>query len=794
MIIKRKIYSVIVVMLLIVSSIYVAPIKEVHAAVSYSFTKVGGGTISSTPVSPKKLNVIVFGRPSCYNTKKTMTAINSSDLLSDSNINFIYADVDGNDEDTIRSFSENYSDNITFCYGDNNNAAWKLSGIGSGSVSLPFVVYVDSTGTVVKSTTDVQRKKDIDRNICKILGYSYDEEVAPIYNLKKVGGGTIPSTPESPKKLNVIVFGRPECLNTQGTLAAINSSDLLFDSNINFIYADVDGNDEDTIRSFSESYSNNITFCYGNNNSAAWRLSGLDSSTLPFMVYIDSNGYVLNSTSGLQTKNVINKNISEILGYSYDEGEESPYDQGLVSDDSYYWVYTNGSLKVDEARGMLSSINSFRNGSDAWYYDRSGNKVTCSNLSGLKYDYRLEKAAIDRATELSLYYSHTRPDGESFNTAISGYWEYTALGENIAMGYNTAAEVFKAWREDEEDYAGQGHRRNMLSQNYNAVGIGCYEVDGVKFWVQEFGYTDFSNAEQTTVASYPEDYSVDIIGSEDVCPIRDRIKLDSEDSIQMTLNDSIDIDLNLIVDEFDVNGQLWYLGYKAYLYSRISIEDKSIVNYSYGNLKALSVGTTYIDVTDFSYETEDKRVTKRIKVTVVEPQQKEDESSGEHSSDNNSSKKYSGSGSSSNENTSYKNEWHGGKWYDNDGKQTYTGTLQWKNNATGWWVEDTDGWYPVDKWQKIDGIWYYFKPDGYMAANEYYKGYWFNSDGSWDEQYFLTWKSNSKGWWVEDISGWWPSSSWLKVDGCWYYFNSSGYMVTSQYVDGWWIGADGVCR
>ena len=141
----------------------------------------------------------------------------------------------------------------------------------------------------------------------------------------------------------------------------------------------------------------------------------------------------------------------------------------------------------------------------------------------------------------------------------------------------------------------------------------------------------------------------------------------------------------------------------------------------------------------------------------------------------------------------YSNEWVNGKWYDADGKQTYAGTLQWKSNATGWWVEDTSGWYPTDQWQKIDGIWYYFKPDGYMASNEYYKGYWFNSNGSWDNRYMLRWKSNSTGWWVEDVSGWWPSSSWLKIDGYWYYFDVSGYMVTSQYVDGWWISADGVC-
>ncbi len=150
--------------------------------------------------------------------------------------------------------------------------------------------------------------------------------------------------------------------------------------------------------------------------------------------------------------------------------------------------------------------------------------------------------------------------------------------------------------------------------------------------------------------------------------------------------------------------------------------------------------------------------------------------------------------SSSNQNPKYSNEWIDGKWYGEDGTCTYAGTLSWKSNATGWWVEDSAGWYPQNQWQKIDGIWYFFKPDGYMASGEYYNGYWLNSDGSWDDQYELSWKSNSTGWWVEDKSGWWPSNSWLKIDGYWYYFKADGYMATSQYVDGYWINASGVCE
>ena len=156
--------------------------------------------------------------------------------------------------------------------------------------------------------------------------------------------------------------------------------------------------------------------------------------------------------------------------------------------------------------------------------------------------------------------------------------------------------------------------------------------------------------------------------------------------------------------------------------------------------------------------------------------------------------KEGGKDSGNNGNTpKYSEEWINGKWYNADGTCTYDGMLLWKSNATGWWVEDTVGWYPTNSWQKIDGIWYYFNASGYMASGEYYNGYWFNSDGSWDPQYKLSWKSNATGWWVEDISGWWPSNSWLKVDGYWYYFDASGYMVTNQYVDGYWIGADGVC-
>lgn len=142
----------------------------------------------------------------------------------------------------------------------------------------------------------------------------------------------------------------------------------------------------------------------------------------------------------------------------------------------------------------------------------------------------------------------------------------------------------------------------------------------------------------------------------------------------------------------------------------------------------------------------------------------------------------------------YTNEWVNGKWYDMDGNQSYAGVLVWKCNSSGWWVEDTKGWYPTNTWQKIDGKWYYFNQDGYMAENEWRDGCWLNQSGAWEYTGISSWNKDNKGWYYKDSTGWYATSSWQKINGRWYYFDSSGYMVTNTKIEGYWIGANGVCE
>lgn len=149
-----------------------------------------------------------------------------------------------------------------------------------------------------------------------------------------------------------------------------------------------------------------------------------------------------------------------------------------------------------EARTILNMINEMRTSStDAWYWKQDDTtKTYCTNLQPLQYDYDLEKTAMQRAAEIAIIYSHTRPNNkDTFSAFYENSVYYTYAGENIAAGYGTADSVNDGWREDNELYAGQGHRRNMHNSKFNCVGIGHVYYNGFHYWVENFAYRDKVN-------------------------------------------------------------------------------------------------------------------------------------------------------------------------------------------------------------------------------------------------------------------------------------------------------------
>lgn len=99
-----------------------------------------------------------------------------------------------------------------------------------------------------------------------------------------------------------------------------------------------------------------------------------------------------------------------------------------------------------------------------------------TGAAALTMDKELLMAAMLRASETSIYYSHTRPCNYDCFTATKKMY-----GENIAAGQGDALEVMDAWMNSPV------HKANILSPRYKNIGIGCVKVNGVNYWVQAFG-------------------------------------------------------------------------------------------------------------------------------------------------------------------------------------------------------------------------------------------------------------------------------------------------------------------
>ncbi len=157
-----------------------------------------------------------------------------------------------------------------------------------------------------------------------------------------------------------------------------------------------------------------------------------------------------------------------------------------------------GYFNHESARSMLNMINEYRTSGNAWQLNENEQRENLGALPALRYDYDLERIAMQRAMELSvtMHADHSRPDGSECKTAyteIVGYW-----GENAASGPITTQDAYTGWLEENMPYDWQGHRRNMLSPIFNSIGIAHFTRDGEDYWVQSFAYLN------QPLQSYPE--------------------------------------------------------------------------------------------------------------------------------------------------------------------------------------------------------------------------------------------------------------------------------------------------
>lgn len=123
---------------------------------------------------------------------------------------------------------------------------------------------------------------------------------------------------------------------------------------------------------------------------------------------------------------------------------------------------------------------------------KTSEQVLADEIVNLTNEYRKElglteltanKALIDaakvRAKEITVNWSHTRPDGSEWFTVNDAIM----YGENLSKGYNTAESVMQAWKDSKI------HNDVLIEPGYKTIGVYVFVDSDGKAWIaQEFGY------------------------------------------------------------------------------------------------------------------------------------------------------------------------------------------------------------------------------------------------------------------------------------------------------------------
>jgi uncharacterized protein YkwD len=105
--------------------------------------------------------------------------------------------------------------------------------------------------------------------------------------------------------------------------------------------------------------------------------------------------------------------------------------------------------------------------------------------AALRYDDRLGAAAQGHSADMAArnYFSHTSPEGLTMVNRVQAQgYNFSRLGENIAAGQPTPAQVVNAWLQS------PGHCANIMNPAFRDIGIG--RAQGGSFgiyWTQDFG-------------------------------------------------------------------------------------------------------------------------------------------------------------------------------------------------------------------------------------------------------------------------------------------------------------------
>lgn len=269
----------------------------------------------------------------------------------------------------------------------------------------------------------------------------------------------------------IYIFGGiGSCQNTTDTLRAIDwVLDYADAQNIDIYAFDIQENDDEFIRNEAGSLNAKIRMTgsapnqeafdmfqsFFNRSIAIAKSQGAikeGSFTMPLIICKNAGGEVVKTCTGSQ-------NTFELL--------EILTGMGISYDISLMNFTTTGRFDCQASYEILDLVNAER---------------IKKGLPALIMDQELLDAAMQRAAECSVYYSHTRPDGTEFYT-IGGKLGNGNAKESIMTDVwnDTPAGVIEQWLASSEDYA------NIMNSSYQSTGIAVFKgASGGACYVQCF--------------------------------------------------------------------------------------------------------------------------------------------------------------------------------------------------------------------------------------------------------------------------------------------------------------------
>jgi uncharacterized protein YkwD len=106
------------------------------------------------------------------------------------------------------------------------------------------------------------------------------------------------------------------------------------------------------------------------------------------------------------------------------------------------------------------------------------------NLQPLKVNELLTKTARGHSANMAKQQKLDHElDGKKAHERIEALgYKFSAMAENIAMGQKTPGDAVRSWMTSTA-----GHKENMLSKEYNEIGIGiAADANGQRYWTQVF--------------------------------------------------------------------------------------------------------------------------------------------------------------------------------------------------------------------------------------------------------------------------------------------------------------------